>query len=194
MAPPDDGTIVVRGYHNCFRIERRLHKVDRWRIPVPYGVPIRGIGYAAAVFLALLILGQLPILGQIINLLSPPVRLGVLPIALGWFLHRWRIDGRTAPAAAVGWVRWHLAPKRLSAFRAVSRPGPVALGDVTVAPDERSARLRPAVVEGPAKVVFRYPTEHQKRGRTLTVRQASEEPRWRGSELKLRAGQRLVIE
>jgi hypothetical protein len=194
MTAADDGTVAVRGYHNCFRVERRLHKIDRWRIPTPYGIPLRGICYAAAVLVAMLILGQLPILGDLLDGLSPWMRLAIMPVAIGWLLHRWKIDGRSAPAAAVAWVRWQLTPRRLSAFRSVSRPGPVALGDVTVAPDERSARLRPAVVEGPAKVVFRYPTQNKARGRTLTVSQASGGPRWRGTELKLRVGQRVVIE
>jgi len=193
-APADDGSIAIRGYHVAFRIERRLHKIDRWRVPVPYGVPLRAIGYSAAALVAVVILGALPLIGTILDLIGPWFRYVVLPIGAGWGLYRWTIDGRSSPKTAVAWLRWRLGKRRLSACREAPEPGPVTLGDVTVAPDERGHRLRAAVIEGPAKVVFRYPVERRVRGKTLTVRQTSAEPQWRGTQVRLRQGQRVVVQ
>lgn len=193
MTSPDDGTVAIRGYNICFRFERRVHKIDRWRIPVPYGVPLRAIGYAAAALVAILALGNLPPIDYALGLLGPWVRYAVLPMVIAWGLNRWRIDGRSTPAAGLAWLRWRLGPRRLSAFRPAPDPGPVTLGDVTIVPDERSPRLRPAVVEGPARVVFRYPMDREVRGRTLTVRRNSEESQWQGTQVRLRPGQRVVV-
>lgn len=190
---PDDGSIAIRGYHVCFRLERRVHKIDRWRVPVPYGVPLRAVGYAAVAFVAVLILGSLPLIDPLLDVLGPWVRYAMLPVGIAWAAYRWKIDGRSSPATAVSWLRWRLGRQRISACRGATPTGPVTLADVTVAPDERSSRLRPAVIEGPAKVVFRYPVERDAGRRTLTVSQASAEPQWRGTQVHLRPGQRVVV-
>ena len=31
----------IRSYRVCFSLERRIYKIDRWRLPVPWGVPLR---------------------------------------------------------------------------------------------------------------------------------------------------------
>jgi hypothetical protein len=191
---PDDGSIVIRGFHVCFRIERRIHKIDRWRIPIPYGVPLRGVAYGAAVLVAVLILGSLPVVDQVLDWFGPWVHYAVLPLGAGWGLYRWTIDGRSSPQTALAWLRWRLSRRRISACREAPETGPVTFGDVTVAPDERGSRLRAAVIEGPAKLVFRYPIERRARGRTLTVRQSAGEPRWRGTQVRLRRGQRVVVD
>ena len=49
--------IQLRGYRRVFRIERRLYKFDRWRIPYPHGVPLRGIGYFLALEFAVVLGG-----------------------------------------------------------------------------------------------------------------------------------------
>jgi TcpE family len=191
---PNDGSIAIRGYHVAFRIERRIHKIDRWRLPVPYGVPMRAIAYAAGILVAVLILGTLPVLGEVLGLFGPWFHYAVLPVGAAWVLHRWTIDGRSSPQTAIAWLRWRLGKRRVSAGRAAPEPGPVTLGDVTVAPDGRGSRLRSAVIEGPAKLVFRYPVERQVRGRTLTVKQSSSEAQWRGTQVRLQSGQRVVVE
>ncbi len=193
VTSPDDGSIAIRGYHVCFRLERRVHQIDRWRVPVPYGVPLRAVGYAAVAFVAVLILGALPLVGQLLDVFGPWIHYLMLPIGAAWAAYRWKIDGRSCPATAIAWLRWRLGRQRVCACREATESGPVTLGDVTVAPDERSSRLRPAVIEGPAKVVFRYPVERQERGRTLTVSQTSAKPQWRGTQVRLRPGQRVVV-
>ena len=49
------------------------------------------------------------------------------------------------------------------------------------------------MVKGPATVVFRYPVDARPRGRTLRVRRQGGRAQWRGTQVQLRAGQRVVV-
>jgi hypothetical protein len=184
---------VVRSYRLCFELERRIHKIDRWRIPVPYGVPVRGIGYAAGALAGLVVLGRLPLLGPLLAVVHPAIRLVVLPVAAGYLLCRLRIDGRPAHAAGLAWLNHRLAAKRLAAFRSIRGPGPVRLGDIALAPDERLSRYRPALVKGPAALLLRYPATARRRGRTLELSQRAGGPMWQGKRVSLGAGQRVRV-
>lgn len=190
---PDEGAMLIRSYRVCFDLERRIHKIDRWRVPLPYGLPVRGIAYFAVVLTAVLLLSRLPVTGYVLGGLHPALRLAVLPVALAAVLTRWSLDGRQAHEVGLAWARFQSEPKRLAAFRAAPSPGAVELGEIALASDERSARLRRGVVEGPARVILRYPVEARPRGRTLHVRQAGEAILWRGKQVDLRGGQRLVV-
>lgn len=190
----DDGSVPIRSFRVCFELERRLHKIDRWRIPVPYGVPLRGIAYAALLLLAVLILRRLPITGALLDALPFGFRYVLLPLVGAYVLTQLKLDGRSAHAAGVAWLRYQLAPSRVCAFRPLPRTDAAVLGQITVAPDERGARNRRGVIEGPARVTLRYPALLQPRGRTLRVRHSPGEPMWRGKQVNLRAGQRVVIE
>jgi hypothetical protein len=189
----DDGKVQIRSYHKCFRLERRLHKIERWRIPVPYGVPVRGIVYAAVALVLVLIAGTVPVLGDLLGLLHPWFRYAVIPVGAGWALTRWKVDGRSAATAATAWLRWFFGPRRVASFRRVPTLGETRLGEVTATPDEYAARLRRGVVRGPATAVLRYPITARRRISTLHVRQTGGEPRWRGTQVRLRAGQRMVV-
>jgi TcpE family len=190
----DEGILQIRSFRVCFKLERRIHKIDRWRLPLPYGIPLRGIGYAAAVLVAMLFLSRLPVIGGLLELLSPWLRYAALPVAIAYLLTQWKVDGRAAHAAGLAWLLMQLRPKRVSAFRPAAPLGPTTLGDIAVASDERSHRYRRGVVEGPATVILRYPARLRQRGRTLHVRQESGEPLWRGKQVTLSAGQRVVVE
>lgn len=56
-----DDKITLRSYRLAFELERRLHRIDRFRIPVPYGVPLAGLGYAAIIAIGLLVLSGVPV-------------------------------------------------------------------------------------------------------------------------------------
>jgi hypothetical protein len=189
----DDGVIPIRSYRVCFELERRIHKIDRWRVPLSYGVPLAGVGWAFAALAVMLFASALPLLGPVLHLLHPAIRLVIVPIAAAWLLSRWRIDGRPPLAAGLAYLRWRTGPQRLVAFRAAPVPEPVTLGRVTFAADERGARLRPAVVRGPARIVLRYPATLRERGKTLRVTAQDGPPLWRGTEVRLKPGQRLVV-
>jgi hypothetical protein len=191
---PDEGILQIRSFRVCFKLERRIHKIDRWRLPLPYGIPLRGIGYAAVVLVAMLVLSRLPVVGAVLGLLSPWLRFAALPIGIAYLLTQWKVDGRAAHAVGLAWLLMWLRPRRVSAFRPAPPLGAVSLGTIPVAPDERTHRYRKGVVEGPATVILRYPAKLRKRGRSLHVRQESSEPLWRGKQVKLAAGQRVVVE
>jgi hypothetical protein len=190
VADPD---LVIRSYRLCFELERRIHRIDRWRIPVPYGVPLRGVAYGAAALAAVLLLQRLPVAGELLGVLHPALRLVILPIAVACALTRLRVDGRPAHAAALAWLRWRLDPSTVAAFRAAERAGPRVLGDVAIAADQGSALYRRAVIRGPATVTLRYPARARARAKKLELRRAGGGPLWRGKRIRLAEGQRLVV-
>ena len=74
--------VVIRSYRRVFEVDRRIYRVDRWALPVPGGVPLRAVGYFAATVLAVVVLGALPGTGELVTILSPPLRYVVLPLAV----------------------------------------------------------------------------------------------------------------
>jgi hypothetical protein len=52
----------------------------------------------------------------------------------------------------------------------------VALGDVVVAPDERSPTLRRGTVAGTGSVAFRVPVKARRRGRDVEIRPGPDRP------------------
>jgi hypothetical protein len=185
--------LPIRSYRVCFALERRIHKVDRWRIPVPYGVPLRGIAYAACALAAVLIAQALPLIGTIIAAVHPAIRLVIAPVGIAVALCRVEVDGRSAHRAGAAWLRYRCAPARIRGFRMAERPGPHLLGDFALAPDERSARLRPGVISGPVSLTLRYPARLERRGRALLLCQRSAQPMWRGKRVVVPRGGRLVV-
>jgi hypothetical protein len=69
-----DGRLVIRSYRRVFRVDQRIYRVDRWALPVPGGVPLLGVVYFAATLLALLALSVLPVVGELVAQLNPPLR------------------------------------------------------------------------------------------------------------------------
>jgi hypothetical protein len=189
----DASSLQIRSYRVCFEMEHRIHKIDQWRIPVPHGVPLRGIAYCGGLLLAVLVLSSFPIAGALLGLLHPVVRFAMLPVGGAMALMRWQLDGRSAHRVALAWARMQLEPRRLSAFSRLPAPAAVSLDDVVAAPDDRSGQLRRGMVPGPARVTLRLPVETTIKRRALHVRQAGDEPLWRGMQVTLRRGQRLVV-
>jgi TcpE family len=189
--------LTIRSFRVVFRLERRIHKIDRWRIPVPYGIPLRGLAYWAVALLALIVLRRIPVVGELTGILPTPARLVVLPVGLAYLLTRVEIDGRPAHAVLASWARLKLSPACLAAFRAVPSPGTVVrLGDLTITPDERSARYRGAAISGPATVLLRCPPHGWMQGlrrRRLHVRQLPGPPLFVAKQVRLKAGQRMVV-
>jgi hypothetical protein len=186
-------TIVVRSFRVVFDLGlRRLFKVDRFRVPFPYGLPLRGVAYWAVSLLTLLILMRLPATGEAVHALPAPVRYLLLPGGIAYLLLQVAPDGRSAHTAALAWLRYRLTPKRVAAWRAAEAVGSrVVLGEMTFVPDERCVRYRTARVTGPARVLLRYPAQAWRAGRVLHVEQTGDEPAFVGKEVALQAGQRL---
>jgi hypothetical protein len=190
----DDGTLHIQSFRQCFQLERRIHRLDKWRLPMPYGLPVRGIVYCVALLVGVLVLSRLPLLGAFVTSMHPAVRFVVIPVAGAYALMTLRIDGRAAHMVGVSYLRHRCEPQRLVAFRAAPRRDVVALGTITLAPDERSPRLRAGVIEGEGRVVLRYPVELKQRSRKrLDVRQTGAQARWRGTQIDLDLGQRICV-
>jgi len=97
--------------------------------------------------------------GLVLGLLDWPLRLLVIPAALATLATQATPDGRRADRFALSWLAVHLAPLRRSLGRALPALGRARLlgGELWVAPDERSPRLRRGRVRGPAIAFFSAP-------------------------------------
>jgi len=159
MAPQDHGRIPIRSYRVVFRIERRIHQIDRFRLPFPYGVEVRALVYAAAVYVVVLALGRVPLIDALLGLLPAPVHWGLLPLGTVFVLLKVRIDGRPPHRVLLAAVRWATSPKQLAGLRPCPPAGSsfVPLREVWMRPDWRAPRYRAAVIAGPARVTLRYP-------------------------------------
>lgn len=188
-----DSAITVRSFRVCFDLERRIHRIDRWRVPMPYGLPVRSIGYWATALFAVLLLGRLPVAGDLVGVLPAPLRLVILPAGVAYAMTQLRVDGRAAHSVGLSLLRHRLSARELVAFRPIACRGQVRLCDLQVARDEAGVRYRRAVVSGPAVVTLRYPARARRRGRALRVEQAGERPLWRGKRIALCQGQRLEL-
>src|SRR3954453_1204469 len=118
-----DDRITVRSFRVVFDLERRIHKIDRYRIPLPYGLPIRSIGYFAATVAALSIRARLPLVGVPLQALPAPLRFAIGPGLLAYALTEKRIDGRPAHRALPDQLRFLCTPKALALCRAAPREG-----------------------------------------------------------------------
>jgi hypothetical protein len=194
---PAPEPIAIRGYRTVFAFERRLYRIDRWRLPLRGGVPLRALVYAPAVYVALGLLDRLPLLGVALRLLPPPLHWALLPLALVYAGVRAELDGRAAHRALWSLARWRLQPRWLAGLRPCPPPvGAVALTGVTVVrPDWRAPGYRGGRVRGPARVVLRRPAtlrlSHD--GRRLTLAPADGPPLRRARVVALPDAAELVV-
>jgi hypothetical protein len=162
-----DGALQIRSFRVVFDLERRIHHVDRFRVPLPYGVPLRSVGYAAAALVAVLIGQGLPIVGSVLMTMDAPVRLALLPIGVSVLLSRLRIDGRPAHVAALAWLRFVVGPTRYVAFRPQLACERAVLTDLTFARGSWfRPRRRPRQPAGRPRVAGRIAGEQRSLGAT----------------------------
>lgn len=188
-----DDDIEIRSFRAVFDLERRIHKIDRWRIPLPYGLPLRSIAYAVAALVAVLMAQRCPGVGALLGALPVPARYVVLPCAAAWLLTRAMLDGRPAHVAAVSAARFLVGARCLAGGRAARWRDTARVADLVVVPDERSPRMRPAVIRGPASVLLRHSFGSRQRRRTLIIEPSGERARMSGTRVRLQRDQRLVI-
>ena len=55
---PTDQTVTIRSYRLAFALERRIFRIERYRLPLPYGLPLRGLAYAALALALVLLAGK----------------------------------------------------------------------------------------------------------------------------------------
>lgn len=204
--------IQLRGYRRVFRIERRLFRFDRWRIPYPHGVPLRGIGYFLVLELIVVALSRMPILGASLGLLTPMISFFGLPLGGAFLLTQGRIDGRPPHHVLASLLRWSLGARSLSGLCPCPREGErvLPLEQVAVAYDGRESFLVRGRIRGPVKVTFRYPAtvriegappwlrdpkKRSARARRFRVRRRQgASPMLRGKVLTVPAGREVVVE
>lgn len=134
--------LQIRSFRLVFDLERRIHRVDRFRLPLPYGLPLRSLVYGAASLLGILVLAHLPGFGALISGLPAPARYVLLPAGIAYALTQVRLDGRSAHAAATAWIRYRCRPTALVAFRRLDVQPVAYLDQLTCFYGERSGRRR----------------------------------------------------
>ena len=165
-----DDRLIIRSYRRVFEVDRRIYRVDRWALPVPGGVPLRGVGYFAATIGLVIMLGALPGVGDLLGALSLPLRYVLLPLAVAVLGTQAAPDGRAAHRFAWEWLRLRLRARRRCAGRVVALEGePIAWsGALAVRWDGHGARLHRGRVKGPARITVNVPVRlAQRRGRLV---------------------------
>jgi hypothetical protein len=167
--------LIIRSYRRVFEVDRRLYRVDRWALPVPGGVPLRGLGYFIATLLFVVVGGRLPGVGPLLGLLSAPLRYVVLPLAVAVLGTQAAPDGRAAHRFAWAWLCLRARARRRCTGRVVALEGePIGWqGVLAVCWDRHGARLRRARVRGPARVTFAVPVRLDGAGSRLVARPVS---------------------
>jgi hypothetical protein len=204
--------IQLRGFRRVFRIERRLFRFDRWRIPYPHGVPLRGIGYFLVLEITAFVLSRMPVLGLLLALPSPVVPFLGLPAAGAFLLMQGRIDGRPPHHVLLSLLRFSLSARCLAGLSPCPRQDEAVtpVYELAVAYDGRESFPVAGRIKGPAKITFRYPAtvavegappwvrdpeRRAKRARRYRVRRRpSSAPMLRGKTLGVPAGREVVVE
>ena len=188
---PADQTVTIRSYRLAFALERRIFRIERYRLPLPYGLPLRGLAYAALALALVLLAERVAGLGALVSAVPWPVRYLVLPAGAAQLLLGVRVDGRPAHQAAGAWISLRVALLRQAEHDVCLR-----LADVALAPDERDPGFRAAVVAGPGVVIVRLPARMRpgRGGRELRVRRERGRPGRRGVRVALKGGQRMRVQ
>src|ERR687886_889167 len=101
----DGSRIEIRSYRAVFDLERRLYRIDRFRLN-PSGVPVRGLVYLALLVLAVLVAERLAVVGGAVGALPWQGRYVAIPCLGAALLTIIRIDGRPAHAALIAMARF----------------------------------------------------------------------------------------
>jgi hypothetical protein len=126
------GREPIRSYQRIFRPERRIYQVEGHTLPVPGGVPLRWLTYAAVALVAILLLGSR----------SAPVAIacGLLAAGAGGLLGGRRAAALAGLAATAGaWALGLLLGLLEWPLRLVVLPAAVATLATQAAPDGRRA-------------------------------------------------------
>jgi hypothetical protein len=189
-------TKVIRSYSLVFRRRWRIFRIGNWRLPLPGGLELRLIVWWLACLAAIAILARLPLIGLPLVAMPAAIRLLALPLLAAWALCRTELDGRPPHRALAGLVGWWLRPRVIAAGRRVPAPGAEfsPFDTVVLAPDLESPDLPACRVDGPARLLLRYPVGGRRRGRTVRVRRRSGPALHKGHVLEVPHGHRVVFE
>jgi hypothetical protein len=155
-AGADRPRIEIRSYRAVFDLERRLYRVDGFRLN-PSGVPVRGVVYVALLVALVVAAQRAPVIDALVGVLPWQARYVAIPCGAAALLTILRIDGRPAHEALVSVARWAAAPRHLAGFARCARPGacwtPPPVGFIADG-SGRPCRLR---LRGPGAALVRAP-------------------------------------
>src|SRR6266568_1835288 len=108
----------VRSYRYVLdKVERRIYRVDRWRLPWRGGITVRALLYAITCAVAMIVAARLPIVGLPVAAIPASLRLA-LALAGGVGLAAFEPDGRAAHHALWALTRYLASPRTRSGLRA----------------------------------------------------------------------------
>ena len=174
----------VRSYRCVFDLERRIYRVDRFRLN-PSGVPLRGVVYFLALAGATSLAARLPVAGAIVGALPWYMRDLALPGVIAALLAVVQLDGRPFHLAARAVVRLHARPRTHARLCfAGGRAGVWLPPPLLMIPDGSDPRIRRFRYTGPG--VARLRVAHECRVRGVLARMVSRE------HVTVRAGTRAA--
>jgi hypothetical protein len=173
-------SVRIRRYQSVTdRVSRRIYKIDRWRLPMPGGLPAISLVYGFGCLAAVGLLSGLPITGQILSLLPWSITWIALPIGGAWVLSTAKIDGRAPHKVLLSIALWWSRPRWLAGLRACPAEGTALspVDEVVRAPSGDEAAYRRGRIIGPARLVLRYPARVGLEGVPRSARSKSREER-----------------
>lgn len=147
--------IEVASYREVFDLERRIYRIDRFRLN-PSGIPLRGVIYFAVAAALSAVLDGLPLAHWLLRQLPWYLRYVGIPGLLATAGSTVRVEGRPLHLAIRGLVLRSLRPKQFSGFAPCG-----AIGSrwrppqIIVIPDGRDAPPRRVQFVGPGTLVLR---------------------------------------
>lgn len=165
--------VRIRSFRIVFALERRLFKIDRFRLPFAYGLPLRSLAYAAAAVVVAAAAGKVPVVGAAVGAIPPPLRFVIAPVLVAAALTRLRVDGLPAHKAARLWLTHTITSPATVGFKPVRTPGVDAISEPLVfVPDERAPSLRAAELRDVRELAVHVPALAAIDGQTLRLTRA----------------------
>jgi len=178
MSAQRDERPTVRSYQPAFRFETMIYKLGS-DLTLPRPVPARLFLYGLAIWPALFILYQLPVLSTLTANVTFFVKWIGIPATLTWLLAAAEVQGRRFHVALQAWVRHWTSAKRLAGgYRPVKTPaGHWRPQDIIFISDGRCGTPPDGIrLAGPGRVALCYPCEAHQKKSVLTLRQVSLSP------------------
>ena len=189
-------TKVVRSYRLVFRRRWRIFRIGNWRLPLPGGLELRLIGYWLACLAAIALASRVPVLGLPLAAMPPALRLLAIPLLGAWALCRTELDGRPPHRALLGLTAWRLRPRVIAAGRRVHAVGVELspLQALVLDLDLQAADYPRGQVEGPARLLLRYPVAARRGRRTLRLSRRPGPALHKGHVLEIPSSHTVVFE
>lgn len=193
MPDPNQTSMEIQSFRLVFDLERRLHRIDRWRLPIPNGIPLAGIAHAALALLALIAIRQLPIAGQLLAQLPAPVAYVLLPAAIATGLTRLHIDGRPAHRHLTAQALTPITTRQTAAGRTTQTQTAHITEAALTTTTPNAGGYPDCQITGPATIRLTRPVRARPRGNTLHLTPLDGPSLNRPKTLRLQHGQQLKI-